>query len=247
MKALLATTAVLGMSLPSLAAVSGGVANYRPEVQMTVEELLSMPGDNRAEVAKKRGGEFLSQLEKLAFSKDEDYRTRWKSLSLVAQIQGPKSEKILKKALKAPEWYMRNAALLAYQSVLPQKANEVAEQLLQDKALVVRSAAVGVLGKSTDSSARESLWSELSNPKNFRKKQSLFIRGQILAVLAQEPLEKEVPLFLKHLNESDSRLHASAIVALEKVTARKFGKKNDSIGEKRELWIKWAKNAPELQ
>lgn len=243
--ALLITVLTAIVGLQAGAAKKAAEIDYRPDVEMSVDELLSLPEGNRADVARRRGGEFLKELEKRAFSKAEDYRTRWKSLTLAAQIQGGKSEKMLKKAAGAPEWYMRNAALLAYQEVLPKKARPVAESLLKDKALVVRSAAVQVLARSLDEAARETLWEQLSSAQNFRKKQSLFIRGQILAVLAQDPLEKEMPLFVKHLNESDDRLHGSAIVALEKITARKFGKNNDSVSDKRDLWIKWAKNSPE--
>lgn len=219
--------------------------DYQPDVKMTVEELLSLPGANRLEVAKKRGSEFAPSLEKLAFSPAEDYRVRWKSLILAAQIEGAKAGLFLDRAVKAPEWYIRNAGLLAYQDVLPKKAKVIAEKLLNDKALVVRSAAVQVLAQSMDESVRETLWDQIGNAKNFRKKQSLFIRGQILSVLAQDPREKEIPLYMKHLNESDTRLHSPAIAALERVTARKFGNKKDTVDKKRDLWIQWAKNTPE--
>lgn len=216
--------------------------NYAPEVKMTAQELLSLPPENRMAVARGRGVEFSKDLEKIAFAKTEDYGTRWKALTLVAQLKGAQSETLLQKALKSPEWYMRNAALVAYQEVLPKRSRTVAGELLNDKALVVRSAAVSALGPSMGEEAvRESLWEQLSSSANFRKKQSLFIRGQILEALAQNPREKEMPLFIKHLGEEDARLHAPAVAALEKVTARKMGKKNDTLAQKRDLWMKWAK------
>ena len=221
--------------------------DYRPEVTMSAKELLSLPGGNRVEVAKKRGAEFVAELERLAFSAQEDYGLRWKALILSAQIQGMRAEKTLQRALKAPEWFMRNAALLAYQDILPLKATPFALDLLKDKALVVRSAAVQVLAKNPTSSIRESLWEELGNAHNFRRKQSLFIRHQILAALARDPADKELPLFVQHLRENDSKLHASAISALEKLTSQRFGQKNDSLEKKRVLWMKWAKNTPEAK
>ncbi|MFN7727672.1 MAG: HEAT repeat domain-containing protein [Bdellovibrio sp.] len=232
---------VVSLALPAFAA-KNPVLDYRPEVKMTVQELLSLPAENRVLVAKGRGGQFAKELETMAFSQDEEYGTRWKALTLTAQIQGPKSEKILAKALKAPEWYMRNAAILAYREVLPRQALGAARSLLSDKALVVRSAAVNVLGKKLEQNDRELLWDALTAKMNFRKKQSLYIRGQILAVLANDPLEREMPLFLKHLQEDDRRLHSSAIIALERMTSSKLGKNKDSIDQKRDLWIKWAKN-----
>lgn len=241
MKALSVTTAlILGLATPLMAANKPSI-DYRPEVKMSIDELLSLPAENRVEVGKTRGQNFAQELEKMAFNKDQQYGVRWKALILSAQIQGPKSEKLLEKAIKAPEWYMRNAAVLAYMDVLPRKASAVARGLLNDKALVVRSAAVGVLGKKMDESDRELLWEALSSKLNYRKTQSLFIRPQILAVLANDPLEREMPLFLKHLRENDVKMHSSAIVALERVTARKFGKNKDSVDQKRDLWIQWAK------
>lgn len=241
MKALSVTTAlILGLATPLMAANKPSI-DYRPEVKMSIDELLSLPAENRVEVGKTRGQNFAQELEKMAFNKDQQYGVRWKALILSAQIQGPKSEKLLEKAIKAPEWYMRNAAVLAYMDVLPRKAAAVARGLLNDKALVVRSAAVGVLGKKMDESDRELLWEALSSKLNYRKTQSLFIRPQILAVLANDPLEREMPLFLKHLRENDVKMHSSAIVALERVTARKFGKNKDSVDQKRDLWIQWAK------
>lgn len=240
MKALSVTTALIfSVAMPVLAA-NPPTLDYRPEVKMSIEELLSLPAENRVEVGKSRGQNFAQELEKMAFNKEQQYGVRWKALILSAQIQGPKSEKLLDKALKAPEWYLRNAAVLAYLDVIPRKAAAVARGLLNDKALVVRSAAVGVLAKKMEESDRELLWEALSSKMNYRKSQSLFIRPQILAVLANDPLEREMPLFLKHLRENDVKMHSSAIVALERVTARKFGKSKDSVDQKRELWIKWA-------
>jgi len=215
--------------------------DYQPDIKLNIDELLSLPAENRREIAKSRGQEILPQLEAKAFAKDEDYGTRWKALILSAQIQGPKAEKTLKKAVNAPEWYMRNAALLAYQDVLPQSSRFVARNLLADKALVVRSAAVNVLAQKTSAEERELLWEEMTSKRNFRKKQSLFIRGQILTALAQAPVERELPLFVGCLKENDTSLHSPAILALEKITAKSLGKKNDSIDKKRELWLKWAK------
>jgi hypothetical protein len=218
--------------------------DYSPDVNMSVEELLSMPAGNRAQVAKQRGNEFVPQLNEIAFSKEEDYRVRWKALILSVQIQGVRAEKTLDKALASSEWYMRNAAILAYQEVLPAKAKYHAQDLLADKALVVRSAAVEVLSKSlSDDGVRETLWDQMGQRRNFRKNQSLFIRGQILKALSEDPLQKELPLFVKHLRENDIRMHVPAIQALERITARKFGKNSDTLGKRRDLWMKWAKNS----
>lgn len=142
---------------------------------------------------------------------------------------------------------MRNAALVAATDVNPRKAKEMAVDLLNDKALVVRSAAVSVLSAKLDDDGREALWEQLENKKNYRKKQGLFIRSQILQILAKDPLKKELPLFVRHLRSNDQRLHPSAIVALEKVTSQKMGTTKDSLDQKRSLWVKWAAGKSELR
>lgn len=215
---------------------------YPAPVALSVEEVLSMPAANRVEVAKLRKKELIPPLDKIAFSDRADFQTRWSALVLLAQIQGAGAEKTLEKAINHKEWFLRNAALLTYPSVLPKKANAVAIRMLEDKALVIRSAAIEVLEHQMDAEAREALWTELDHPRNFRKKQSLWIRPQILQVLAKDPTSREMPLFLNHLRDKDSKLHPHSIQALERITRQTLGNSKTSLEERRDLWIKWARN-----
>lgn len=213
---------------------------FKQPVKISTDELLSMPADNRRLIAKSRGAEFVSELETRAFDQEESFGVRWKAFILAAQIRAGKSESLLKKGFKSKEWFMRNAALVAATDVNPRKAKEMAVDLLNDKALVVRSAAVSVLSAKLDDDGREALWEQLENKNNYRKKQGLFIRSQILQILAKDPLKKELPLFVRHLKSNDERMHPAAIVALEKVTSKKIGSSKDSLNQKRSLWVKWA-------
>lgn len=201
-----------------------------------------MPAANRLEVAKLRKTQLIAPLDKIAFSDRADFQTRWSALVLLAQIQGPAAEKTLDKALNHKEWFLRNAALLTYPTVLPKKAGAVALKMLEDKALVIRSAAIEVLESRLDGEVREALWTELDHPRNFRKKQSLWIRPQILQALSKEPSSRELPLFLNHLRDIDAKLHSFAIQALEKITRQSLGKPSMTMGEQRDLWLKWARN-----
>lgn len=217
-------------------------AQFPAPVVLSVEEVLSMPAANRLEVAKLRKKELVAPLDKIAFSDRADFQTRWSALVLLAQIQETGAEKTLEKALNHKEWFLRNAALLTYPTVLPKKANAVALKMLDDKALVIRSAAIEVLEANMDSQVRESLWAELDHPRNFRKKQSLWIRPQILQALARDPSSRETPLFLNHLRDADPKLHAFAIQALEKATRQTLGNSKMGVPERRDLWLKWARN-----
>lgn len=214
--------------------------DYQPDVKLSLSEVLSMPEENRKIVASAQDSNFSRELEKAVFDANQDFSIRWKSLTLFAQLQKEKSEAVLQKALTSKEWFLRNAALLAYDQVLPQKSISVATKMLSDKALVVRSAAVKVLAKKMDPNLRETFWAELNQKRNFRKNQGLFIRGQILDVLSQNPQKSESPLFAQLLQESDVRLHQPAINALEQLTSKKMGAKADTLDQKRTKWLSWA-------
>ena len=139
---------------------------------------------------------------------------------------------------------MRNAALLTLEKYYPQKAQAAAQTLLTDKALVVRSAAVQVLGQQLDQKNRDLFWEQMNSPQNFRRKQSLWIRGQMLSLLAEKPEGREAGLFVKALKDQDMKIQASAVSALEKLTQKTLGDSKMAVAEKRELWIQWAKARP---
>ncbi|ODS51068.1 MAG: hypothetical protein ABS42_00350 [Bdellovibrio sp. SCN 50-8] len=218
--------------------------DIRPEIKVDVREVLSLPPENRLLVAASRSSELKQPLEKFAFNKEHDYNDRWKAVVLYAQISGQASHPFLSKAVKSSEWFMRNAALMAYQEVLPGRATDIAKHLLSDEALVVRSAAIAVLEKHLDSEIREILWSELEQPRNFRKKQSLWTRPQILEILAKSPMEHETPLFVVALREKETRINVPAIQGLERLTRQQPAKGITDIAAKKDLWLKWVKSNP---
>lgn len=213
---------------------------------MLAYEILSMPEQNRNQVALYHGEKLLPQLLKISKESSQSMETRWKALTLAALVGKEKSIPALEEAMKAPEWFLRNAALVSMQKYHPAKAKSAATSLLKDKALVVRSAAVEALGAVADRRTRDLLWEELSASYNYRKKQGLWIRGQIIGKLASHPVLNEAPLFLRALRDQDSRLHLSAIGALEKLTSKQLGKPQQKLAEKRELWLQWAKAHPQF-
>jgi hypothetical protein len=211
-------------------------------ISISAEELISLPAANRVQVASKIKTEKISeQLWQMAFDEKKDMGSRWKSLTLAAQINREKASASLEKAIKSDEWFMRNAALVAYKEVFPDQATAVAEKLLQDKALVVRSAAVEALPSNLTNQMRDKLWAELYQDYNFRKKQSLFVRSNILQKLAESPRAQEKVLFVKALQEQDPRLHTPAVSALEKISNKILGDRKTKFEKKRALWLNWAK------
>lgn len=235
-------SALLLIALPAGAALPKRTVLPDPPktIHLDVREVLSMPAENRLAVAEARRAELAPELEKHAFDAKVDFAERWKAVVLVAQLKGPEARAFLERVRKSSEWFMRNAGLVAYQSVLPREAAGVAKTLLTDKALVVRSAAIAVLENHVDSEIRELFWNEIDQPRNFRKKQGLWTRPQMLEILAREPKEREAPLFLAYLRESDPRMHRHAVAGLEKLTRQTLGKSGSPLEEKRDLWLKWA-------
>lgn len=207
-----------------------------------VEEILAMPEKNRYLIADKKTDELYPELLQMAANPKKNLGVRWKSLTLAAHLKKQAAVKDVSPYLTAREWYMRNAALIALTEVSQSESQKAALQLLDDKALVVRSAAVDALGTDLTAEMRDRLWEELSAGYNFRKKESLWVRSQIAQKLALSPEKEEASRFVDLLKEKDSRMYAPCIAALEKITGETKGTEKASADERRKLWLKWAKN-----
>lgn len=186
-------------------------------------EVLKLPGENRRMVILGKGNQYYSNFISVAFNEAQPMSLRWRALMAAAETQGVKSTDDLLKAGDHKQWYMRNAALVALAGVNPPQATRLAQKLLKDKALVVRSAAVEALEKSPTPEIRDLLWEELNQGYNFKNQQSLWIRYQIVGVLAKQPLDHERKLFAQLLSDKDSRVQLPAVRGLEKLTGVRLG------------------------
>ena len=206
-------------------------------------EVLKLPSENRRMVVQGQGSKFYDSFVQMAFDEAQPMNVRWRSLMAAAEARGEKSTKDLLKAGEHKHWYMRNAALVALAEVNPAQSEKLAQKLLKDKALVVRSAAVATLEKSSSAEVREQLWEELNQKYNFKNKQSLWIRHQIVEILAKKPLDREAQSFAGLLSDKDERIHLHAVHGLERLTGVKLGgenpiKKSALVG----LWKDYVKN-----
>jgi HEAT repeat protein len=163
--------------------------------------------------------ETYKELQVKAFSENQDMAVRWTSLMKMTQMKKNESVIDIKKALKSNTWYMRNAGLIALDSINPELAYDIAKKQLNDPALVVRSAAVDILIKNKNKTAevRELLWKEMNSKKNKVKSKSLWIRPQISEYLAAHPLPQEREKFLSLVEEKDEEVRAIAEKALRKL------------------------------
>ena len=201
-----------------------------------IEETLKLPPKNRAQVLSQSGAATYADLKKMAFSSQHPMNLRWKALMGMAEAQKQKSVKDLLVAANHKEWFMRNGALMAMVHADSHEAVRLARQLLSDKALVVRSAAVEVLSEDLTSENRDILWEQLEKPINFKREQSLWIRPQIVRALADQPLSSEKIYFAQLLNEKEAEIQKEAIRGLEALTGKKLGQGRMARAEVVKLW-----------
>ncbi len=168
--------------------------------------------------------ETYKELQSKAFSNQAEMSVRWKALMDIVRMKKHDSIRDLKKALSSKVWYMRNAGLIALDSLNADMAFDVAKKQLHDPALVVRSAAVDILikNKKRQGEVREILWRELASGKNKVKSKSLWIRPQIGEYLAQNPLPSEREKFLSLADEKDQDVRVQAEKALKKLESQSF-------------------------
>lgn len=116
------------------------------------------------------------------------------------------------------DWYIRNAALIAMERKSAAKAVDYATKAMKDRALVVRSAAAEILIKSDQPASVKTLAEEINQPYNFRGKQSLWIRSQMMNYLTTKYETVDRDFFVQLLFDKDSKVAYLAMEALEKKT-----------------------------
>lgn len=208
---------ILSFSLAANAAIPGKLSSKGkalPDSDLTLEELLLLPEPNRLALSLGKVSFYPVLIEK-AFDEKASLDLRWKSLTLAAAIRKQNSEPDMLRAANHKAWFMRNAALLAIQSYSQKSAEQVALRLLDDNALVVRSAAVSVLTKSSDAQVRNRLWAEFHHQKNVRNKQNLWIKEQILKHLSESPQPQELSIFKKLAAGEDTKFKKLAANSLK--------------------------------
>ncbi|MBK9321841.1 MAG: HEAT repeat domain-containing protein [Bdellovibrionaceae bacterium] len=201
-----------------------------------VLEILNLPLENRVQVTKGLNQDLYKDYITVAFSETQSMRLRWRALMMAAEARREKATPDLLKASSHKQWFMRNAALVALAEFNNNEAQKLAKSLLKDKALVVRSAAVEVLQANPRPEVRDLLWEEMSEKHNFRNKESLWIRAQIVEALAQKPSDHELKLFTKLIEDRDERVQSAAVTGLEKLTGVSLGESKMSRQKLIGLW-----------
>ncbi|MFZ4405358.1 MAG: HEAT repeat domain-containing protein [Pseudobdellovibrionaceae bacterium] len=156
----------------------------------------------------------------VGFSEKYSLQQRWSALQQASEQDPKQAKNYLQRALTHPQWFMRNAGLVAMAKLDKQSAIDAAQILIKDKALVVRSAAVDQLSPQIQKGYfRQIFWSELHQSYNFNKGQSLWIRYKILQSLSAKPLAAEKPSFQKFVNDKDVQIQTLAHLALKNLAS----------------------------
>lgn len=205
--------------------ISPSVVFAQATVQTTIEMGLNLPLKNRVEVIRKTGGIGFYALEKIIFDNKQSLQKRWRALTTISLTYGTKAEPIIKKASQSNLWYLRNAAVISAKYCDRFFAIQLAEKLLLDKALVVRAAAVETLRVLGAKKSKKLLWRQLYSQKNFRKKQSLWVRHNIVKTLVEFSNVGDESVFLSLLDDTDIRVQKQAIKGLEKLVGVKISKR----------------------
>lgn len=155
---------------------------------------------------------------------------RWGALLRAAELaQGEQLFKVAEFA-KNKDWYMRNASLVALGKIKNDMVYDQAKKLINDKSLIVRSAAADILEQLNTSDVRKVFSEELNKAYNFNKGTSLWIRPQMMKYLSKKPNQMDKDFFVKHLYDKDLKVAALSTEALEKITQVRFsGQNSDEI------------------
>ncbi|RME18463.1 MAG: HEAT repeat domain-containing protein [Bdellovibrio sp.] len=197
---------------------------------------LSLPLENRKVVLKKMSQKQKEYLKVLALDRHQSLQVRWRALIALGFVKPRGAKKVIVKALRSREWFMRNAALLAASYFERDWALFWAGKLLDDKALVVRTAAVDVIKKLKGREYKALLWKKLYYHKNFHKGEGLWIRKHIIQALSEFSTRADKVELLRVLRSKDRKLYPYAISALERIMPYSYNART-SLRKKRQYWL----------
>ncbi len=201
-----------------------------------IKMILSLPLENRRQVLLEDRAKASVILKDLVFSSKEGMQIRWAALITLARVSSVNvSRPVIVSALRHPQWFLRNAGLLAMEMVDPAMSLWWADHLLDDPSLLVRTASVDLIRRQKAQSYKWRLLEKLNASDSFYKDSSLWIRHHIIQALADFAEPGEERFFISILQDSDTRLHPFALSALEKITGYRVSDQTVSMNLKHEL------------
>ncbi len=198
---------------------------------------LMQPMDVRLKEMRKDPQATYQLLSQTAFDPTQNIQVRWRAVTTMGRFDARRFQKDLEKALTAKEWYIRNAALIAILNDSRDVTLKWSTQLLKDPALMVRTQAVRNLVGINALEAEPILWQQIWDKRNYRGKESLWIRAHMAEALARMASTGRAKYFQKLILDPDPRLHKWAIIGLERSTGMKITDKKESTEVQRQKWL----------
>lgn len=215
-----------------LMALPASAANIK-----SFDGIMRQPMEKRVHELNLRKEEASRYLIETAFDPGESLENRWRALVTMGRLDAIHFRDPLDRALISKDWFMRNAALIALQTDERLRAVAWSERLLEDPALVVRSQAVRNLVLLNARESEPKLWAAISDKRNYRGGDSLWIRANIAEALAGFAIPGRAKSFENLLLDSDERLHKWAILGLETSTGIRMSDRQEPAGVRRQKWL----------
>jgi HEAT repeat protein len=239
-----------------LSGLAHGAVNPKPVAVLQKKKIvtldlttmaLRLPYENRIEALKEQGAPALDNLKKIAANTKEPLNNRWKALIAFGELSGSKAEPVVKNYFKSKDWYMRAAALHAMRFGDRAVALKWCSQMLSDPALMVRTSAVQVIDKMGGRELTSLLWEKLYSSENYHRGKSLWIRRNILEILAKNTQAADTNRYLRILNQEDESLHPIVVKALTSITGiARDVRKYPTLDDQKQAWADWASNRQTL-
>ena len=169
-----------------------------------------------------------------------DYITtdqKWSLLKKIRKGNPDFARKVYLSCIESSDWFLRTGGLQFLASLDPELVRPQAIKLLNsDPALMVRSAALGVLEQIGAQKHKSELWNLIKDAKNFHRGHSLWIRKDIAKNLFAYTSPEDVDKWVTLLNDKDEEVIKFSVKALEKVNKQVMGTEEDTLASKAELW-----------
>ena len=205
---------------------------------VSFESILSQPIDARARALRDLEPARVAALVKFAFDPTETLAMRWRAITTMGRLDRAVYQPALTRALASPDWFMRNAALIATLNRDRAEAITVATRALDDPALVVRTQAVRNLIHLDARAAEPNLWRAVNDRRNFAGGgESLWIRAHLAEALAKLSGPGRTAAFARLLRDPDPRLHRWAVSGLENSAGMRLTEPGAPVAVARRRWL----------
>ncbi len=198
-------------------------------VYKKIENIFQLPVRNRIAVFRSQPNFYFHHLKLMFYAKGSSDEIKWKSLISMARLHPKKAQSHIQQAAQNGNWFLKNAALIAMETIDSSQALAWAEQFLNHSSLVLRTASVELIRRQKAIQYKNILWQKLKDKKNFRNGKSLWIRYTILQTLSEFSQIVDVPRFKGLLQEKDPRIISIAQRVLSRLAPYEYLKREKQM------------------